>query len=332
VLSYIRLPLGSAHNETLTGSAVPPVSLGTVHTSLAQRLSVRLDARQPIVFDGGVRGGLAEAGVPLDHPLGTAAVLQSEGQLVMALHQRFCSAGVHVVRANTSETTPRALSRTGYGYRAAKLSSLAIDLAVGAIESCSRQVGVAGVLPPMEARDEKLRGEQLAHAQRLAAAGADLIFVDPAHTLREAVAATAAAAQTGLPVIVALAVSETGDLSDGESLEAVCAALAGAGARGFIAAPSDRAGEVRATVELSGLGRPWGVYCAARTLSPTEYAERMLELAEEGASLLGGEDFATPEHVRALIGLVPGAERELRRPSVAPQGGVGALSNLPPRL
>jgi homocysteine S-methyltransferase len=333
VLSYIRLRLEATRTESLTGLAVTPVSLKTVHPSLAQRLSARLDARQPIVLDGGVRGALAQAGVALDHPLGSAAVLQSEAHLVTSVHQHFCSAGVHVVRANTAETTPRALSRTGYGYRAAKLSSLAIDLAISAVEGCGRQVAVAGVLPPMEARDEKLRGEQLAHAQRLAAAGADLIFVDPAQTLREAVAATAAASQTGLPVIVALAVTETGNLSDGESLELVCAALAGAGARGFIAAPSDPAGEVRATVELAGQGRPWGVYCATGTrLSPTEYAERMLALAEEGASLLGGEDFATPEHVRALIGLVPGAERELRRPSVAPQGGAGALSNLPPRL
>lgn len=317
----------------MTGFLVPPVSLETVHTPLAQRLSARLDARQPLVFDGGIRGAMKQAGLPLDHPLGTASVLQSEAQLVTALHQRFCSAGVHVLRANTSETTPRALSRTGYGYRAAKLSSLAIDLAVSAVESSGRQVCVAGVLPPMEASDEKLRGEQLAHAQRLMAAGVDLIFVDPAHTLREAVAATAAAAQTGLPVIVTLAVSEAGTLSDGEGLETVCAALSGAGGRGFIAAPSDPAGEVRATVELSGLGRPWGVYCAPGTaLSPTEYAERMLELSEEGATLLGGEDFATPDHVRTLIALVPGAERELRRPSIAPAGGLGALSNLPPRL
>jgi S-methylmethionine-dependent homocysteine/selenocysteine methylase len=307
--------------------------LETVQTPLAQRLSARLDARQPIVFDGGIRGALAQAGCKLDHPLGTASVLQAESHLVAALHQRFCSAGVHVVRANTGETTPRLLSRTGYGYRAAKLSSLAIDVAVSAVEGCGRLVCVAGVLPPMEASDEKLRGEQLAHAQRLVAAGVDLIFVDAVHTLREAVAATAAAAQTGLPVIVTLGVSETGNLSDGESLEAVCAALAGAGARGFIAAPNDPAGEVRATVELSELGRPWGVYCApGAALSPAEYAERVLGLSEEGASLLGGEDFATPEHVRALIGLVPGAERELRRPSIAPQGGRGALSNLPPRI
>jgi S-methylmethionine-dependent homocysteine/selenocysteine methylase len=292
-----------------------------------------LEARQPLVFDGGVRGALAQAGIELDQPLGTAAVLQHQSQVVGAVHQRFCGAGVHVVRANTAETTPRALSRTGYGYRAAKLSSLAIDLAISAVESSGRQVCVAGVLPPMEASDEKLRAEQLAHAQRLVAAGSDLIFVDPAQTLREAVAATAAAAQTGLPVIIALGVTETGNLADGESLEVVCAALSGAGARGFIAAPSDRAGELRATVELSSLGRPWGVLCAAHTaLSPAEYAERALGLAEEGATLLGGEDFATPDHVRALISLVPGAERELRRPSISPPGSKGALSNLPPRL
>lgn len=280
-----------------------------------------------------MRGGLAKAGINLTQPLGSAAALQSDAHVVAAVHQHFCAAGVHVVRANTAETTPRALARTGYGYRAAKLSSLAIDLAVSAVEGSGRQVCVAGVLPPMQGSDQKLHGEQVAHAQRLMAAGCDLIFIDAVHTLREAVAATAAAAQTGLPVLVTLAVTEAGSLSDGEGLEVVCSALAGAGARGFIAAPSDPAGEVRATAELSNLGRPWGVYYAGVSqLSPTEYAERALELTEEGATLMGGEDIATPDHVRALIGIVPGAEREFRRPSVAPHGSANALSNLPPRL
>lgn len=304
-----------------------------MQTPLAQRLSARLDARQPIVFDGGIRGALAQTGFDLEQPLGSAAVLQNESHVVSTVHQGFCAAGVHVIRANTSETTPRALARTGYGYRAAKLSSLAIDLAISAVESSGRLVCVAGVLPPMDARDDRLRGEQLAHAQRLAAAGADLIYVDRVHTLREAVAATAAAAQTDLPVVVALGVAENGRLSDGESLDVVCSVLAGAGARGFIAIACDPAGEVRATVELSELGRAWGVCCVAGSaLTPAEYAQRLLELSEEGASLLGGEDFVTPDHVRAVVGLVPGADRELRRPSVAPAGTRGALSNLPPRL
>lgn len=310
-----------------------PVFLQSVQTPLAHRLGSRLDARQPIVFDGGIRGALAQANFDVQQPLGSAAALGPSSPLISSIHHRFCHAGVHIIRANTGETTPKALGRTGYGYRAAKLTSLAVDLAVAAVEGCGRLICVAGVLPPMQGSDERLRNEQLAHAQRLVTAGCDLVFIEAVHTLREAVAATAAAAETGLPVIVTLAVNESGSLQDGEGLDAVCSALAGAGARGFVAAPTDPAGELRASVELSSMGRPWGVlYGGTVRLSPSEYAERIVALHDEGATLLGGEDFASPDHVRALIGLVPGAEREFRRPSVAPHGSAGALSNLPPRM
>jgi homocysteine S-methyltransferase len=198
----------------------------------------------------------------------------------------------------------------------------------------SRLVCVAGVLPTMQERDARLRGEQVAHAQRLAAAGCDLIFVETASSLREAVAATAAAIQTGLPVMVVLRVDERGTLHDGEALDVVCGALAGAGARGFIAAPSDPTGEVRATAELASLGRPWGVwYSGSHPLSPSAYATRAAELVAEGATLLSGEDMVTPEHVAAVLDHVPAAQRELRRASVFPPGVVPqGLSNLPPRV
>jgi methionine synthase I (cobalamin-dependent) len=251
-----------------------------------------------------------------------------------AIHQRYCAAGVHVVRTNTADTTPQALGRGGYGYRAAKLSSLAVDLAVEAVEGSGRVVAVAGVLPPMEGTDGRLRAEQVAHAQRLMSAGCDVIYVEAAATLRDAVAATAAAAQTDLPVIVALCVAETGNLADGETLDIVCSVLSGAGARGFMAVPSDPTGEIRAIAELSTQGRPWGVLRAASgDMTPTQYAERAAELSQEGATLLGGESYATPEHVRALVMAVPGAERELRRASAFP-GSLPprALSNLPPRM
>lgn len=271
------------------------------------------------MLDGSVRGALMRAGVDLDQPLGAAAVLSGQTHVLSTIHQRYCAAGVHVVRTNTAGTTPQALARAGYGYRAAKLTSLAVDLATEAVESSGRVVCVAGVLPAMEGTDDRLRGEQVAHAQRLMAAGADLLFIDTVHTLREAVAATAAAAQTELPVLVALKVGEDGALADGEALDVVVQALAGAGARGFLAVPSDPAGEVRATAELATLGRPWGVLHAGdRDMSPTEYAERALELSQEGATLFGGEDIASPDHIRALVLHVPGAERELRRPSVSP--------------
>lgn len=267
--------------------------------------------------------------------MGTASVLSGQTHQLSAIHQRYCGAGVHLLRTNTSDTTPQALGRAGYGYRAAKLSSLAVDLAMEAVEVSGRVIAVAGVLPAMEGSDERLRTEQVAHAQRLMAAGCDVIFVDAASTLREAVAATAAGAQTNLPVIVALRVSESGNLRDGEGLEIVCGVLAGAGARGFIAVPDDPTGEIRATAELATQSRPWGVlHTGAVLMTPSAYAERAAELAQEGATLLGGESGASPEHIRALIAAVPGAERELRRASVQPGSATPGrpLSNLPPRM
>ncbi len=301
----------------------------------AQRLIARLEAGLPIVLDGAVSGALVRAGITIAEPMGTASVLSGQTHQLSAIHQRYCGAGVHVLRTNTTDTTPQALNRAGYGYRAAKLSSLAVDLATEAVESSGRVIAVAGVLPAMEGTDDRLRAEQVAHAQRLMAAGCDVIFVDAASTLREAVAATAAGAQTNLPVIVALRVSETGNLRDGESLEVVCGVLAGAGARGFLAMPDDPTGEIRATAELATQSRPWGVlHTGSAVLSPNAYAERAVELSQEGATLLGGEAGASPEHIRALVSAVPGAERELRRASVQP-GSAGVarpVSNLPPRM
>jgi S-methylmethionine-dependent homocysteine/selenocysteine methylase len=298
--------------------------LEEVQTPAAQRFSARLESGLPIVLDGSVRGALSRAGVDLSLPLGTAAVLSGQTHVLSTIHQRYCGAGVHVLRTNTAGTTPQALSRVGYGYRAAKLSSLAVDLATEAVETSGRMVCVAGVLPAMEGSDERLRSEQVAHAQRLVAAGADLLFIDSVHTLREAVAATAAAAQTSLPVLVGLRVAENGALADGEALEVVVHALAGAGARGFLAMPTDPAGEVRVTAELATLGKPWGVlYAGSRELTPMEYAQRALELSQEGATLLGGEDVASPEHIRELVSHVPSADRELKRASVSPSAPLG---------
>lgn len=305
-----------------------------MHNSGAQSLFARLEAGTPIVLDGGVRGALRRSGLDVDSGLETAGVLGLKQALLAAIHEAFCAGGAHILRTNTAQTTPDALQRVGYGYRAAKLTSLAVDLAREVADASGRAVCVAGVLPTMKGSDAKLRGEQVAHAQRLASAGCDLIFVDAACSLREAVAATSAALHTELPVLVSMRVLESGRLPDGEDLEAVCGALSAAGAGGFIAIPSDPAGEMRAISALSNLGRPWGVWPGGPgELSPRAFADRAEELVSEGATLLSGDDQVTPEHLSALLERIPQAQRELRRPSVYPgAAALRGLTNLPPRV
>jgi S-methylmethionine-dependent homocysteine/selenocysteine methylase len=312
--------------------------LGPVPSTASQRLIERLEARQPIVFDGGMRGALGRRGLasPDVRVADSAAVLSSAPHVVSAIHARFCAAGVHVLRANTLHTTPSALARSGYGYRAAKLTSYAVDLAVEAASACGRPACVCGVLAPTEDdTDDRLRAELVAQAQRLLQSGCEAIYIDAARSLRSAVAATAAAAETGLPVLVALAVEERGVLHDGESLEVACGVLSGVGARGFFAVPSEPAGEMRAVAELGALGRPWGVFSAGTPApSALSYGARAFELSEEGASLFGGEEFVSEQHVQAAAGHVPGAERDLYRftLSPAPRASLPSLwSRLPPR-
>jgi S-methylmethionine-dependent homocysteine/selenocysteine methylase len=305
-----------------------------VQNSGSKGLFARLEAGTPIVLDGGIRGALRRSGFHVDSGLETAGVLGGRQAVLSEIHESFCGAGVHVLRTNTEHTTPDALQRVGYGYRAAKLSSLAVDLAREVADTSGRPLFVAGVLPPLHGTDNRLSGEQAAQAQRLATAGCDLLFVNAASSLREAVVATSAALLTGLPVLVSLRVVEGGTLHDGEQLEAVCGALAGMGAGGFIAIPSDPTGEMRAISALSSLGRPWGVWHGGPgELSPSAYADRAAELVSEGATLLSGEDQVTPEHVRILFERVPQAQRELRRASVyPPAAALRGLTNLPPRV
>lgn len=272
-------------------------------------------------MDGAIGGAFARDGVETGAPFGTATPLQGNFAAVGRAHTDFCMAGAHLIRCNTQETTPTALQRGGYGYRAAKLTSLAVDLATEAVEASQRPVAVCGMLPASvgDARDERVREEQVAHAQRLAASGCDLIMVHGASTLREAVAATAAGVQTELPVFVTLRVGAGAKLSDGESLEAVVGALAAAGARGFVGDPLDPPAEVSAIAELSSLGRPWGVLQAlAADRNAEEYANQARSLVDDGALIVGGEDAAGPEHISALTHAIPGALREVMRASLRP--------------
>jgi len=290
----------------------------------AQRLAARLETDLPIVLDGGVRNALKRAGLDVNTPFGTAIAMQQGHQSVLIdIHRQFVQAGVHVLRTNTSDTTPDALQRAGYGYRAAKLSNRAVDAAMDVADASDRSVAVAGVLPsvlvdPGARADVRAREELLAHAQRLAAGGCDLLLVHGATTLRQAVAATAAASHTDLMVLVELHIGDDGNLAGGEPLNIVMEALAGAGARGFIAVTSTPAAELQALSFLSGQERAWGILRSACELDPEEYAARVSSFITHGARFVGGEPDATPNHIRALIRHVPLAAREVKRPSMLP--------------
>ncbi len=279
-------------------------------TTAAHALRLRLGAGLPLLFDGGLSSELVRGGYVLPAPLGSCAAIRERPDLLADIHRRFVQAGATVVRANTARTTPRVLQQVGYEYRAAALTSRAVDLALDAIQEVAGVAAVAGVLAPLAGREDPdatppdavLDEEHGMQARRLAAAGCDAVFLESMPTLREAVAASKAAVATGLPVVVSLAVGPDLRLLSGENLVHVIRAVRGVGAEVVTVNGGVSLGEAeRAAAAIAATGVPWGCFPDMPARASQEkfvaLAERLLS---RGASVFGGCCRVTPEDVAAV--------------------------------
>lgn len=289
---------------------------GQVTTTAAHALQLRLRAALPIVFDGGLTSELRRLGYAPPQAIGSAAAVREVPRLIADVHRRSVAAGVHVVRANTARTTPRVLRAVGYDYRAAAITSQALDLALEAVQEARSHAAVAGVLYPLEGRespeatpsDRALREEHDEHAARLAAGGADAIYVESMPTLREAVAATVAGVKTDLPVFTSFAVGPDLRLLSGEDLATAARAVHAAGASVVLVNGGGSLTEAeRAAMVIAQAGLPWGVL---PDLPARSSADRLVALCvravQRGAAVVGGCCSVAPEELGAVVdALIP---------------------------
>ena len=265
-------------------------------------------------MDGGIAGELQRVGFTLPPIIGTAGAIREAPDTLIEIHTSFLHAGVNVLRANTSETTPRILKRVGYEYRASALTAKAIELAQIAVQRLDMTVAIAGVIAPLEAREDytktppqdELQAEHNAQAMRIKEAGADAIVCEHMPTIREAMAATVAAAATGLPVFTTLLTGPDNRLISGEDVGSAGRAARDAGADvvlisgGNTLGDSERAGNI-----LAQTGVPWGLL---PNLPPRVVREKLLALAKrtftKGAVVFGGTSNIGPEELRAVADAV----------------------------
>lgn len=279
-------------------------------STAAHALRLRLGAGLAVVTDGDLLSALVAAGYTPPELLGTAGAVRGAPQLLAEIHRGFVSAGVHLIRAATGRTTPAVLRQVGYEFRASAITSRAVDLALDAVQEAHATVAVAGVLGPLSLEHEAtpidavLHEEHGGHAQRLLAAGCDAFYVGPMLSMREAVAATAAAARTGVPVLVALAVtSDPRTLPSGDDLANAARAARAAGADVVIAEGGSTLGEAeRAATTIADALLPFG--CAP--MLPTRVrAEKLVALAERLAArralVIGGGPGVSPADIAAVV-------------------------------
>ena len=272
-----------------------------------------------LLLDGATGTELERRGVASPPPLWSAHALRAAPDVVLAVHRDYVAAGADALVANTFRTQRRTLGRAGLGAEAAALTTLAVELARRAArEARGRQVRVLGSAAPLEdcfqparvpAAGELAR-EHGEHARHLRDAGADAVAIETMNTVREALAALAAAREVGLPAWVSFTCDGAGRLLSGELLETALAAVAPFSPElvGVNCLPGEAvaaclpalraAGRPFAVKANLGAPRPQGGRTAERT--PEAFAAEALAWAHAGARAVGGCCGTTPAHVAAV--------------------------------
>lgn len=179
-----------------------------------------------LVLDGPMGTELQRRGVPTPVPLWSAAALQTNPNVVRAIHADYVAAGADILTTNTFRTSARTLQKVGRARHAKKLTRKAVALAEKARErqGKGRPVWIAGSLAPLEECyspnlapfEEFAFNDHLDQAGNLADSGVDLILLETMNTVAEARAALKAAQTTGLPVGVSVVCDNRGRLLSGE--------------------------------------------------------------------------------------------------------------------
>ena len=313
-----------------------------------EAMAALLETSGVLVLDAAVGTELSRRGADTRPPLWSARPLTDGGQLLKEIHADDVAAGADVVTAATFRTHRRTLVAAGLPAAAALreadlLTRRAVHLAregaaVGRARIGARtgRVLVAGSLSPLEdcyqpdrcPDPEVLERDHPEQAERLATSGVDLIVVETMSSRAEAVAASRAAAATGLAVVVSFVTDGEGRLLSGDDLAetagAVLEAVGGLLAVGVNCIPSRLVEGELARLAAALPGRPlaaWGntgraldeaAGLFAEPIAPEAYAALARRWIELGARIVGGCCGTNATHTAALrkmvdLGPVPAA-------------------------
>ncbi len=280
--------------------------------SLRERL-----ARPPVLLDGALGTELERRGVPTPAPLWSAAALLDARDVVQQIHRAYADAGADILTAATFRTNPKTLAAAGRAADGPGLCAIAIDLARHA--AGHRDIVVAASVAPVEdcysphrtPSTAALEAEHDLFATWLKRAGADVLLIETMGTLREAVAASRAAASHGLPFMVSFATREDGRLLGGESVRDALQAIAPFDplAVGLNCIPprglSAQLPKLHALTHVPliayahiGNARPTPGWSFSESPDPERYADAAAEWLAGGATIIGGCCGTTPEHIR----------------------------------
>ncbi|NLC70684.1 MAG: bifunctional homocysteine S-methyltransferase/methylenetetrahydrofolate reductase [Desulfuromonadaceae bacterium] len=284
-----------------------------------------------VVGDGAMGTLLYSRGIAPDTPCERLNLIDPD--LIYLIHREYVEAGAQLIETNTFRANALCLSTLGLagetrrinreGARLARKAAGEEAFVAGSVGPLPRAATEAGVL--VSARREEIFREQM---EALIEGGVDLILLETFASLEELEIAVGAGVSLNVPLIAQMAFFEGGTTREGFTAEsaarrldrsgiAVLGANCGSGPHGMLGVVKSLSAATDLPLSIfpnSGFpqrleGR--SVYLA----SPEYFAARGRELAENGASLVGGCCGTTPEHIRALAAAVDGLKPALRYPA-----------------
>jgi methionine synthase I (cobalamin-dependent) len=252
----------------------------------------------------------------VDSPGAVGLLLRQSPENVLEHYRAEVLRRVDVLRTLTADTTPRALAEVGMPHRAARLTDRAVELALQAAAESPKPVAVAGVMgsemvgPLAPARAQE---EYHEHAQRLEAAGCELLIARGQGSELELMLAVASAVETGLPTWAVIECSPLGEPVADAPFDDLIARLEDAGASVVlfeVAAIRHGVEQLRRAAAAIRSETAPGVLLAGgensvrgfpdRDSVPGLWARDALDLDANGARVIGGGAGTTEEHTAAL--------------------------------
>lgn len=290
---------------------------------------LEMTKKKMLYFDGGMGTLLQKRGLkPGDLP---EMWNITHGDEITKIHLEYLNAGANFITANT-------FGANAFKYNESSAATLeevvsaAISNAKKAIEICGNSedkfvaldIGPCGkLLKPLGDLDFEDAVSLFAKTVRAGdKAGADLILIETMNDLYETKAAVIAAKENSdLPIFVTNAYGTDSKLMTGATPEAVCAMLEGLGVSAIglncSFGPSQMLPVVKRLCAVSSLpvivnpnaGLPsFANGVTSYDITSDEFADIMLDIAKEGASILGGCCGTTPEYIEKTVKKLEGFE------------------------
>jgi S-methylmethionine-dependent homocysteine/selenocysteine methylase len=298
------------------------------------KIKERLSRREIVILDGGIGSEMLRRGVTWE-----GHKVESEPDAIRSIHADYIRAGSDVISTNTFQLARRSyvnhfadvehmrrVGATDIPTRAPLLIREAVKRALEARDQTRRDsVAIAGAMttldwcfrPDMAPSAEDMRAEYRENVSAFKDAGVDLMLFETFNSSAEARTALEAARELEIPAWVGFVCDNHGRLLNGETMDQVRAALAGAEPDVLLFNCAPVPDITRALGELAkDYRQPMGGYAHVGRFDPPDwmftdeyppeqYAAAAGEWARTGAQVIGGCCGTTPMHIEALKTTLP---------------------------